>query len=223
MYRVFKHNFLSPCVKDMCISMEDADPVVGSKTFHFRDINESMFNLVRHALFKDVPVLAADTVTFIQYDGPLEPEMVSHRIGQLPLRCTDGASLVATFELNKFAEVAKSGLTWLTSTDIRCTSGNAEIVHYRSDRERRLASGDDGFLIVPLHPGQRLHLTFTARVSTGREATRWVSTACTPKFRPHYHITVETTGSITPAAAMKAALQDIIKKLNGLNTVVAGT
>ena len=209
----------------MHITVESADSVVGSARFHFHDVDGSMFNLIRHALFKDVPVLAADTVTFIQYDGPLEPEMVSHRIGQLPLQFVVGAtpvgSSVATFELNKVADVKKSGLTWLTSHDIKCVTGNAEIIHYRSHEEKRLASGDGGFLLVPLHPGQRLHLTFLARVSTGREATRWVSTYCIPKFEPHLHMVVETTGAITPVAAMKAALGDIIQKLHKLSE--AGT
>ena len=218
-----------------CLRIEDADAVAGSVCFHFLGpkINASLFNLLRHALFKDVAVLAVDTVTFIKYDGPLEPEMISHRIGQLPLifltrqTSADDAGGVggaspptgATFEISAVSGTDKSGLTWITSSDVTCTSGDARVVHYRSEHERALASSDTGFLIAPLHPGQQIHVKFTARVSSGREATRWISTHCVPKLDPNFHVTVETTGAVSPADALRQALQSTIKKLQCLTII----
>ena len=201
-----------------------ADPVFGSVTFHFDGIDYSLFNTIRHALFNDVPVLAPDTVTFIQYDGPLEPEMVSHRIGQLPLRIVDAPTKdddSYIFSIHKEADTKKAGIIWVTSKDIKCETDNAEVVHYRTDEEAKLAEKDDGFLIAALHPGQRLHVTFKARVSTGREATRWVATHCSAQTDPTFRMRVETTGAISPPHALQKALQCTLSRLRRLHATLA--
>ena len=202
----------------MKVVADSANEITGSICFHFSGISPSLFNLIRHAVFKDVRVLAVDTVTFHQYDGALEPEMVSHRIGQLPLRYVDTASVATTavFSIDVIADTTKCGLTWVTSKNVVCTSGNAEVVHYRTPAEERLASGDDGFLLVPLHPGQRLKVTFAARVSTGREATRWLSTHCAPRVQPSFSLKIETTGATDPTTALKTALQCTATRLQRL-------
>lgn len=205
----------------LAIDISEADEVTNATTFTFTGISSPLFNYVRHAIFKDVNVLAVDTVTFIQYDGPLESEMVSHRIGQLPLRFLHTATDrdVVTFEINVVASSSsvKCGVTWVTSQDIVCTSGNAEVVHYRSEKERDIGKKDTGFLLIPLQPDQRVHVTFTARVSNGREGTRWVSCHTTTKVDP-FRITIETTGAITPREALKESLsatRDRLRRLSG--------
>ena len=204
----------------MRICEEITDKVSGSIEFTFSGVTASLFNLTRHAVFKDVPVLAADTVTFRQYDGPLEPEMISHRFGQLPLRfvATGGAAkeTTAEFTIDVVADTKKCGLTWVTSRDVVCSRGEAEVVHYRTPEEEAIACNDAGFLLVPLHPGQRIKATLHARVSTGREATRWVSTHCAPSVHPEFALKIETNGAITPKEALKHALQCTIDRLQRL-------
>lgn len=200
-----------------------ADPVFGSVVFYFEGIDYSLFNTVRHALFNDVPVLAPDTVTFIQYDGPLEPEMVAHRIGQLPLRILptaaggDVADSEYVFCIDKKADTSKAGIVWVTSKDIACVTGNAEVVHYRTDAEEALAAHDRGFLLLALHPGQRVHVTFRGRVSTGREATRWVSSHVAARTDPGFSMRVETTGAVSPPEALKLALKTTLDRLKRLH------
>lgn len=204
----------------MNIRVSETDDVTGAVEFTFEGISQSLFNVTRHAVFKDVPVLGVDTVTFIEYDGPLESEMVSHRIGQLPLQFTHTApsdATEATFEINIRAPPpsTKCGLTWVTSADITCVDGTARVVHYRSDAETRLAPEDKGFMLVPLHPNQRIHVTFKARVSTGREAARWVS--CHVRARPDpFRLRIETTGAITPREALRGAYGSTLKRLRNL-------
>lgn len=200
--------------------VEAVDDVTGAMTVQLSGIIQSMHNFLRHALFKDVPTLGVDTVTFIQYDGPLESEMVSHRLGQLPVRVLHTAPLdttAATFCINVVAppRTEKSGITWVTSADVVCTSENAEVVSYRSAAEREIAARDTGYLLVPLHPGERVHVTFTARVSTGREAARWVSCFIKPSLSP-FRLYIETTGAVTPREALHRALQTSIKHLRAL-------
>ena len=208
----------------MQVCAEAPHEVTGSTCFSFPMLkNASLFNLIRHAVFKDVAVLATDTVTFLQYDGPLEPEMVSHRIGQLPLRFTHASAsasasstVAATFAIDVIADTKKCGIIWVTSADVTCTSGDAEVVHYRSPAERAIASSDAGFLIAPLHPGQRIKISFVARVSTGREATRWVSCHCAPQTQPVFALKIETTGATDAHTALKTALQCTAARLQRL-------
>ena len=193
-------------------------------------------NVIRHSLFADVPVLAANTVTFIQYNGPLEPETIAHRIGQLPLRffdagVTQGVSAVpdaspsslptATFSIDVRTSADVPRLTWVTSQDVTCTSRNAEVVHYRSDAERAAADRDSGFLVCPLHAGQRFVATFTGIVATARRATRWNSVH--PIVRPHgdgtsFDVTIQTTGALLPRAALRHALVAILDRLRAIST-----
>ncbi len=184
-------------------------PYTSAVTFEFRNMTSELFNFVRHAVFKDDAILAVDTITFGAYDGSMESEMVSSRIGQLPIR---GDGDTATFSLSVHASTDKSSLTWVTSTDIVCTSGNAKIVHYRTPEEKALAAHDSGFLLIPLHPGQQANMTFVARRSTAREATRWVSchTKATMETRT---MTIENTGALDAVEALKSALRRSLERL----------
>ena len=200
------------------IEADAPQEVSGGTCFTFPTLKSaSVFNLIRHAAFKDVAVLATDTVTFLQYDGPLEPEMISHRIGQLPLRFRAGSkAAVATFSIDVVSDTKKSGITWVTSADVTCASGDAEVVHYRTPAEKALATSDAGFLIAPLHPGQRMKISFVGRVSTGREATRWVSCHCALQTAPVFALKIETTGAVEPREALKMALQCTADRLQRL-------
>lgn len=196
-----------------------SDEVSGRNKFGFEGIDVETFSALRHALFKDVPILAVDTVTFHKYDGIIESEMVSHRIGQLPVRfASDNDQQTAIFEIDVIAPAdGKAGITWVTSRDVICKTKNAHVVHYRSEAEASIALHDKGFLLIPLHPGQRALITFEARVSTGREATRWASVFVAAKLEPSMELTVETTGAVTPQEALKLACRVTVTRLEALS------
>lgn len=200
--------------------------------FEFAHVDAALMNVIRHALYADVPILAPNTVTFIQYDGPLEPELISHMVGQLPLRFCDREDpslTTAEFAIDVRTDSAVPKLTWVKSTDVTCTSTCtststseskhvlAEVVHFRSDAERAAATHDVGFLLCPLHAGQRFVATFTATVATGRHGTRW--NAVHPTVRPDegtpgtYFVTVQTTGAIAPKKALEAALSAVLQRV----------
>ena len=198
-------------------------------SFVFSDVDVSIVNVIRHSLYADVPVLAANTVTFIQYDGPLEPELIAHRIGQLPLRFrTDRTSAdegddglrprpsSAVFRVDVQTDASVPGLVWVTSNDVVCVTGDAEVVHYRSKAEKAAAFADAGFPLCPLHAGQRFVATFFADVGTGRKATRWSSVH--PIIRPRddgstFDVVIQTTGAIGPPVALKRALEAVMTRL----------
>lgn len=195
-------------------------------------IDVALMNVIRHSIYADVPVYATNVVTFIQYDGPLEVELISHRIGQLPIRLKDDSACSSTtstepiqFRIEVLTDPEKAKLTWVTSKHVFCPSGRAEVVHYRSEDEEARACKDEGFLLCPLHAGQRLVATFTATVDTAREATRWNS--CHPTVRPvpgtddSFDLTIQTTGAVKAKDAFMHALSCIEKRLGTYRDSVA--
>lgn len=189
------------------------DAVTGAMCVRLSNVGLPLTNALRHALYKDVPVLAVAEVTLLFYDGPLEAELLALRLGQLPIApLLDAAGTSphvdsAVFEINVSGELDR--LTRVLSTAATCTTGNARIVHYRSDAERALACHDDGFVLAYLHPRQRLHCKFVARIGTGRTGTRWSVVKPTIKYVTDddsvLELCVQTTGAISAgASAVKA-------------------
>jgi hypothetical protein len=198
-------------------------------------------NALRHALLKDVCVAAMDHVTLHVYDGPLEPELVAHRFGQLPVALLDtdnarrvldsdgsGDDVVATFDV----DVTNTGreLLWVTSHDLTCTRGRARIVHYRSAEEEDVARGV-GFLVCALHPKQRLRATAAVKLGTARtHGTRWcaVFVSMVPTYLEDDHVSdeaedaapptsydfvIETTGAVSAYGAWRQAVTALATQL----------
>lgn len=191
------------------VSGDDAKFVVGGVDSH-------VVNSLRHALFADVPVLAADMVGVDAYNGVLDIEVVNLRLGQLPIRPHDPTDVHTPIEFTLSVETDPSvpRLTWVCSQDVVCPSGRAHIVHYRSDHEAALAFKDRGHPICALHQGQKLALRFVTKLGTGRDGTRWSSVR--PSVVPVAYgaeISVQTTGACTPREAMRAAIASICRRL----------
>jgi DNA-directed RNA polymerase alpha subunit len=169
---------------------------IGSDSWRLSDADCALVNMIRHSLMADVPVQAVESVTFHQYSGALESTLISHRLGQLPIKGLEPLE----FEINVQAAPNKP-LTWITSHDIKGDTGRV----VRGNEDGKGA----GFLLVPLLAGQKLHVTCRTSLGTGRKRTTWNST-----FPVVHHledgsciIKVETTGAVTPAEAWDAALQ----------------
>ena len=154
---------------------------------HVGNIKPCIANMMRHALFADVTVQAVDTVTFLQYNGPIESCIVAHRFGQLPIK-GDGD---IEFQLCMHASI-DTPLTWAMSGDIIGAEG-------------RLT--DNQFLMVPLMAGQVVHVKCKTRAGTGREHTRWNSVfpAMQKQDDGTYMFIIETTGAIEPLLAWESA------------------
>lgn len=178
-------------------------------------VDTDMVNVIRHGLYQDVPVLAVDYIDFHEYDGDIPSSNIAHRIGQLPLRFTDGKApedetrSTATLSIDFVTSGVKPRLQWITSMDVTCKDGSAEVVHYRSPEEAARASRDTGFKLCPLQTGQRFRATLHARVDTARKHTRWNSIlpiVC-PIDDTTFRLKIHTTGAITAEAALKHVLK----------------
>ena len=190
-----------------------------SRTYVMDGISMKARNLLRQALMADVACLGTGEVEFQLYDGPIEATVVALRCGQLPIRLigqadsTPPAGTTATFRVDVTATAPRQ---WVMSTDFVCTSGNAEIVHHRSDRERKAARFDKGYHVFPLRQGQVARLVLRVRVSTGREHTRWQ--CIFPRIKhcgpSSCEVTVTTRGSVSPRNAFVQAVAIISKRLH---------
>jgi DNA-directed RNA polymerase alpha subunit len=168
---------------------------IGNDSWEISGLDPSMWNLFRHALMADVAVQAVDRVTFHQYNGPLESSMVAHRLGQLPITGKEPLQ----FEL-KVEAPTDAPLTWVTAADI--TGDGGRVV--KGDGPH----GSSGFLLVPLLAGQRVHVTCSTSLGTGRQRTTWNSTFPVIKRTEDGKgvLKVETTGALTPKEACVSAL-----------------
>lgn len=190
-------------------------------------------NVLRATLMARVAVPGAEFVTFFQYDGVIrEPEVIAHRIGQLPFRfkadfptaprdvppdARFGFTVAVTAPEDK-------PLTWVTSKDFKPASDNTavEIVHYTSDAAAGRAFADDGFMVCPLHAGERLHAVVLVRVADGGTDTRWTSVhpVVTPLGNEHgsegFQLSLTTTGAVTARHALLQALKFIVAQFRAV-------
>jgi DNA-directed RNA polymerase subunit D len=85
----------------------------------------AFMNSMRRTLITNVPCLAVDEVTFYNNDSPVFDEMLTNRLGLLPIK-TDLKSYKEGDEVKLILE--KEGPGAVTSKDIKCTDPKIEIV-----------------------------------------------------------------------------------------------
>lgn len=206
-----------------------------SGTLLIEGTNNATVNGIRRTMLRDVPVLAVSQVEITKNNTPMPDEMLSHRIGLVPMYAKDISEDITKMKLT----IEKSGPCELYSDDICCDS--VSIV--------------SGVYICPLYRDQEIILTGSFTIGTGKEHARFQrcvapaysirhsgmqSTECfcvdtaaettcerCGKFKPCLEIqkrnkvhvlTYETIGGITPKQLITSTLQVLISKLDNLHT-----
>ena len=196
--------------------------------------SNAMVNGIRRTMLRDVPMLAVSRVEITKNNTPMPDDMLSHRIGLIPMYPKDASEDVTKIELS----LDKKGPCELYSDDIVCSS--VSIV--------------SGVYICPLYEGQHIVLTGSFEVGTGKDHARFqrcvaptysirhdgmqttecfcvdvpADTDCERcgKFKPSLQIqkrekihllTYESIGGITTKQLMTTTLQVLIAKLNNLH------
>lgn len=121
------------------------------------EANESLANAIRRSV-SEIPVLAIQEVEIFKNDSALYDEVISHRLGLVPLKTEKGMSEKTNIEL----KISKVGPCMVYSEDL---TGNAEIVHGRIP-------------IVLLSEGKKLELIATAVLGKGIEHSKHVPGLC---------------------------------------------
>ncbi|MFA5126180.1 MAG: DNA-directed RNA polymerase subunit D [archaeon] len=122
-----------------------------------KGVNYNFMNTLRRAIMINVPCLAIDEVQIYENDSPIFDEMLSNRLGLLPIK-TDTKTYKRGDTVKLVLE--KTGPGTVTSKDIKCTDPKIEII-------------DKKIIITKLGKDQNLKLEMTAIMKAGEEHARY--------------------------------------------------
>ncbi|MDE1726297.1 MAG: DNA-directed RNA polymerase subunit D [Thaumarchaeota archaeon] len=182
-------------------------------------------NALRRICLSGVPTFAVDDVVIIENSSVLADEGVSHRLAMLPLR-TDLSRFVEPSACDCHSEVGCSRCRVLLMLD----SGNSDTT--RTVTSQDLSSEDEvvkpvnpNIPIVALAPGQKLKIEAYARLGRGSEHAKWnsstVSVLTDGSNADEHILTVETVGNLAPGQVVKAAVEELEKRLGEFQQTIA--
>lgn len=182
-------------------------------------------NALRRICLSGIPTFAVDDVVIIENSSVLADEGVAHRLAMTPLR-TDLSRFVEPSACDCHSELGCSKCRVLLMLD----SGVADTT--RTVTSSDLSSEDEvvkpvspNIPIVVLAPGQKLKVEAYARLGRGNEHAKWNSSTVavlTQTNNPEEHIlTVETVGNLTPAEVIRAAIDELEKRLGEFQQTMA--
>jgi DNA-directed RNA polymerase subunit D len=182
-------------------------------------------NALRRICLSGVPTFAIDDVVIIENSSVLADEGVAHRLAMTPLR-TDLSRFVEPSACDCHSELGCSKCRVLLMLD----SGVSDTT--RTVTSSDLSSEDEvvkpvssNIPIIVLAPGQKLKVEAYARLGRGNEHAKWNSSTVavlTQTNNPEEHIlTVETVGNLTPSEVIRAAIDELEKRLGEFQQTVA--
>ena len=184
-------------------------------------------NALRRICLSGVPTFAVDDVVMIENSSVLADEGVSHRLAMIPLR-TDLSRFVEPSERDCHSELGCSRCRILLMLD----SGSSDTT--RTVTSSDLSSEDEvvkpvspNIPIAVLAPSQKLKLEAYARLGRGSDHAKWNSASVAALIdgnNPDEHIlTLETVGSLTPAEVIRAAIDELEKRLGEFKQTIAAS
>ena len=141
--------------------------------FYIKGVDTQVASALRRTMMADVPTIAIEDVVVVENPSPMRDEMLSHRLGLVPLK-TDLESYVPRELCDCHSELGcgKCSVTLtleVEAVDSSCTVYSKELES--SDPEVVPISGE--IPILKLAQGQRVKLEAYARLGTGREHAKW--------------------------------------------------
>ena len=151
------------------MAIEKLSKKKGRVTFVLKDSTEVFSNTVRRLILEDVPTLAVEDVEIKDNNSALFDEMLALRLGLLPIKtdlksynlkesCKCAGEGCAQCELKIMLKAGKNGYVYAgeaKSTDPKCSFVQ------------------ENMPIVKLLPKQKLDVTLTAIMGTGKEHVKW--------------------------------------------------
>lgn len=170
-------------------------------TFILKGIDNAFANSLRRILIGGVPTIAIDDIKIRNNTSVINDEMLSHRIGLIPLSYS--------------SELEENGRFILSIT---CPNDSDIISVKSSDLKYMSVSEDikplyDDILLVKLKPGQQIDLEAYCKKGVGSEHSKYspVSTVTYNKKDDDFVFNVECIGTIQPELLIKKALNMLNK------------
>ncbi len=182
-------------------------------------------NALRRICLAGVPTFAIDDVVIIENSSVLPDEGIAHRLAMIPLR-TDLSRFVEPSACDCHSELGCSRCRVLLMFD----SGSSDTT--RTVTSSDLSSEDEvvkpvspDIPIAALAPGQKIKLEAYARLGRGSEHAKWNSASVAALIdgnNPEEHVlTLETVGSLTAAEVIRAAVDELEKRLGEFQQTMA--
>ncbi len=161
--------------------------------------NAAIANTLRRILLAEIPCLAIDIVEVKHNTGVMVDEMLSHRIGLVPIVSDLADTLVYPSECKCFLGCSKCSIRFELNKE---NSGTTIQSVYASDiipehGHAMISEQNQKILLTRLGPGQRIHCVMWAKKGIAKTHAKWstVSTAVY-KFQPIVEITRKITGTV---------------------------
>ena len=149
--------------------------------FTISGVSTSFANMLRRAMISEVPTLAIEDVRIYDNTSVIFDEMLTHRLGLIPLR-TD----LARYAVRSECSCGGAGCPVCTATYTLSVEGPKTV--YSSDlisQDPDAAPAEGEIPIIELGPEQKIVLEAYAIVGTGKEHAKWqATTACGYKNYP---------------------------------------
>lgn len=184
----------------------------GKLSFIIKGVDVSFANTIRRIITEEVPTMAIEDVEFRKNSSILYDEIVSHRLGLLPLK-TD----LKSYFLPKDCKCKGEGCA---RCELKMTlkPGKGSGVVYASDiksKDTAIKPIYPKMPIVKLLKGQELELEATATLGRGMDHAKWVPAHVYYKYKPIIEI-----GNVNdPGAIVEICPQNVFEVKEGKLTI----
>jgi DNA-directed RNA polymerase subunit D len=157
-----------------------------------KGVNTPFINALRRTVISEVPCMAIDDVVIIENSSVLHDEIISHRLGLIPLK-TDLESYNLPEECKCQSEFGCNLCRVTLTLDEEAKEGtrtvySGELVSENPD----IVPVSGKIPIIRLAKGQRLRLEAYARLGRGRNHAKWQPVSmCTYKYLPRISVNTE--------------------------------
>lgn len=185
--------------------------------------SEAMMNAIRRTILEEVPILAIHEVFVFENPGPMFDEVLSHRLGLIPLKTPIGKYL--TMDSPECREA--SGERCFTTLSLDVSAGDEPLTVYSKDlvcKDADVYPVYGNIPITKIPPKSRLRLEAIARMGRGRMHAKWQpASLATYSFTEQQGVFVfklESTGSLPALEIFKQALMILRDKFKTLTDSV---
>lgn len=185
--------------------------------------SETMINAIRRTILEEVPILAIHEVFVFENPGPMFDEMLSHRLGLIPLKTPVGKYL----PMDSPECVESPGERCFTTLSLDVSSRDEPLTVYSRDlvcKDVDVYPVYGNIPITKIPPNSRLRLEAIARMGRGKMHAKWQpASLATYSFTGQPGVFVfklESTGSLPALEIFKQALGILRDKFKTLTDSV---
>lgn len=183
--------------------------------------SESLLNAIRRTILEEVPTLAIHEVFIFENSSPMFDEILSNRLGLIPLRTPLGKYL----PMDSPECMQESNERCFTTLSLDVSAGDSPLTVYSKDlvcRDEEVYPVYGNIPITKLPPGGKLRLEAIARLGRGKIHAKWqpasLATYSFTSSPDTFVFRLESTGSLPALEVFRQAiyiLRDKFKTLYG--------